>query len=187
MLPEEARAELLAIARKTIEGYLSSGEKLAIEPRHPSLLVKRGAFVTLRAGQELRGCIGHTQPRLPLWETVRDVAVLAATEDPRFPPMTAEELPGVHIEISVLSSIERVPHIAAIEIGKHGLQVKLGKHSGLLLPQVAPEWGWSRDEFLEHTCLKAGLPREAWKDPKAELYWFTAEVFGEAGSPRSCS
>ncbi len=179
MLPDEARAELLSIARKTIEGFLRDGEKPAIAPRHPSLLDRRGAFVTLHSGDELRGCIGHTQARQPLWEAVRDVAVLAATEDPRFEPMTLDELAGVRIEISVLSPMERVPDAAEIEVGKHGLYIKCGMHSGLLLPQVAPEWGWNRDEFLEHTCRKAGLPSDAWKDPKAELYWFTAEVFGE--------
>ena len=179
MLPEEARVELLSIARRTIEGFLRDGHAPALVPRHPTLIEKRGAFVTLHAGDELRGCIGHTQARHPLWETVRDVAVLAATDDPRFEPMTPEELGRVRIEISVLSPMERVPDPAAIRVGTHGLYVKRGMHSGLLLPQVAPEWGWNREEFIEHTCRKADLPRDAWKDPKSELFWFTAEVFGE--------
>ncbi len=179
MLPPDARAEVLSIARKSIDTFLGTGEKLDLVPASPDLLENRGAFVTLHAGDDLRGCIGYTQDRLPLWEAVRDVAILAATDDPRFGPVTAEELPRIRIEVSVLSPIERVTDPARIEVGVHGLYVKLGRRSGLLLPQVAPEWGWNREELLHHTCKKAGLPGDAWKDPKAELSWFTAEVFGE--------
>lgn len=179
MLPPDARAEILSIARRAIDTFLRTGEKLDLVPNSPDLLENRGAFVTLHLANDLRGCIGYTLPRLPLWETIREVAVLAATDDPRFEPVTAEELPRVRIEVSVLSPMERVTDPARIEIGVHGLYLKLGRRSGLLLPQVAPEYGWNREEFLHHTCKKAGLKGDAWKDPAAELSWFTAEVFGE--------
>lgn len=179
MLPEEARAELLSIARRSIEAWLRDGRTLEVAPAAPGLLEKRGAFVTLHEGEDLRGCIGHTQPRMPLWEAVREVAVLAATEDPRFAPVSIEDLPRLRIEISVLTPMERVPDVERVEVGTHGLYVRCGMRSGVLLPQVAPEWGWDRVQFLENTCRKAGLPRDAWKEQDTELLWFTAEVFGE--------
>jgi AmmeMemoRadiSam system protein A len=107
------------------------------------------------------------------------MAVSAAVEDPRFPAVTAQELPGLRVEISALTVPEPVPDVNMIEIGRHGLIISRGYRKGLLLPQVAPEWGWDRTQFLEHTCLKAGLPPGAWKDEDTRIEWFEAEVWGE--------
>ncbi len=141
-----------------------------------------GAFVTLKIDNRLRGCIGHIVALKPLAQTVRDMAVAAAMEDPRFSPLTAAERPNVTIEISVMSPLRRVTHISEITPGRHGLYVKKGRYAGLLLPQVATEYGWDRETFLAHTCQKAGLPKDAWKKdawktPGIEIYSFTAEVF----------
>ena len=105
-------------------------------------------------------------------------AVNAGVRDPRFPPVTLEELPNLQWEISVMGPVERVPRIEDIVVGKHGLIIKKGHHQGLLLPQVPIEWGWNKKNFLEHTCQKANLPVDAYLDPETEIYWFTAEVFG---------
>ena len=128
---------------------------------------------------ELRGCIGYIEGIKPLWEAVRDMARAAALEDPRFPPVRPEEVPELEIEISVLTPLWRVKDIKDIVIGRDGLIIRKGWRQGLLLPQVATEYGWDVKTFLEHTCLKAGLPRDAWKDPEAEIWAFSAEVFSE--------
>ncbi len=135
--------------------------------------------MTLKRGNMLRGCIGTIEPLNPLYETVAEMAIASAVRDPRFPPLSLEELPFVTIEISVLSPLEKVENIEEIETGKHGLLVRRGFFSGLLLPQVATEYGWDRETFLEHTCLKAGLPPSAWQDERTEIYKFTAEVFSK--------
>lgn len=189
-LSEEEKRILLQIARRTLEAHLS-GEPIPDFAREfemtPALLEKRGAFVTLipREGTEcqrrfgnLRGCIGYVQPAKPLWEAVRDNAMSASTHDPRFPPMSLEEADQVRIEISAMSPLSPCEDPESIVVGKHGLLVSKGLRSGLLLPQVPVEFGWGREEFLEHTCMKAGLPPDAWKKG-ARLETFTAEVFGE--------
>lgn len=127
----------------------------------------------------LRGCIGHLESSEPLDRTVADVAVAAAFEDPRFPALAGDESDAVRIEISVLSPFHGITDPAEIEPGVHGLLVRRGLRSGLLLPQVATEQGWGRQELLEHTCRKAGLPRDAWLDPATRLEIFSAHVFGE--------
>jgi AmmeMemoRadiSam system protein A len=139
-----------------------------------------GAFVTLKRGGRLRGCIGTLECRRPLAEEVARVAVSAAREDPRFEPLRASELEDLDVEVSVLGPLEAIdPHDpAAIEIGRHGLVVEQGRRRGLLLPQVATEWGWHREEFLSQTCVKAGLPRDAWRQG-ATVYRFDAVVFGD--------
>jgi len=179
-LPEETRRALLSLARRAIEAYLSEHRRLrrgtdfdAVAPE------SRGAFVTLttRSG-DLRGCIGTILPVGPLDETVARMAVAAAVEDPRFLPVSPQELLTLRIEISALT----VPEPAdpeRIEVGRHGLIVTRGSRKGLLLPQVAPEWGWDRVQFLGQTCRKAGLPAEAWREPGTLLEWFEAEVWGE--------
>ena len=146
-------------------------------PTEPGLLQERGAFVTLKKHGQLRGCIGRLIAEGPLYLTVQRVAMEAAVNDARFPPVTPDELPEIEIEISVLSPLEPVEDISQIEVGKHGLLIVKGGHQGVLLPQVATEQGWDRKEFLRGVCRKAGLPEDAWKD--AKLYIFTAEVFGE--------
>ena len=185
MLTPEQRARLLAVARASVRHAVGTGPKPDLTSDDPDLTRKSGAFVTLKAGGELRGCIGHIEPHLPLIRTVHEMAQAAALEDPRFPPVTAREEPGISIEISVMSPIEPVPDLELIEVGRHGLVVEQGPYRGLLLPQVAPEWGWDREEFLQHTCRKAGLPLDAYKRG-AKVYWFEAEVFGEDGEGNGC-
>jgi len=181
-LTEEIRGILLALARRSVETKLEEGRLLRVGEDFESVAPeKRGAFVTLKdAGGDLRGCIGTVFPVYPLEDTVVRMACAAALEDPRFPPVNRGELPSLSVEISALTVPEPVPDVERIEIGRHGLIVTSGLSKGLLLPQVAPEWGWEREEFLRHTCMKAGLPAEAWKDPGTQIEWFEAEVWGES-------
>jgi AmmeMemoRadiSam system protein A len=176
-LSEEEEKELLKIARETLESYLSEGKIPHFEVKSESLKEEMGAFVTLKKKGRLRGCIGHVEANKPLYEVVSEMAITAATQDPRFSPVTLDELSEIDIEISVLSPLKKVNNIEEIKVGRDGLVIKKGFASGLLLPQVPVEWGWSREEFLRQVSLKAGLPPDAWKE--ADLYRFTAQVFGE--------
>jgi AmmeMemoRadiSam system protein A len=139
-----------------------------------------GAFVTLKRRGHLRGCLGTLQCQRGLVEEVERCAADAASEDPRFPPVSSDELPELSIEVSVLGPLEPIDpaNPDAFQIGRHGLVVEQGLQRGLLLPQVATEWGWTTDQFLRQTCVKAGLPEEAWRRD-ARVYRFAAEVFGE--------
>jgi AmmeMemoRadiSam system protein B/AmmeMemoRadiSam system protein A len=177
-LNSDERDELLVIARQTIAQFLETGTVPHSEVSKPNLFQERGCFVTLNKHGELRGCIGHLIPRMPLYLTVQNVAISAAISDRRFVPVTEEELKDIKIEISVLSPIEPIADVGEIEVGRHGLIIVKGQSQGVLLPQVATEQNWDRDEFLRQICLKAGLPEDAWKEG-AQLYVFTAEVFGE--------
>jgi hypothetical protein len=180
MLNKNQRKKLLEIARKSIEAYLKTGKKLELTEQDPVLLKEGGAFVTLREHGELRGCIGNLSAGEPLYLAVRDMAVEAAVGDPRFPSVDLSELKDIEIEISVLSPMERVDSADKIELGKHGVMVRSSSNSGVFLPQVAIETGWSKEEFLSHLCAdKAGLSPSAWKEKTCELYIFTAEVFSE--------
>lgn len=145
-----------------------------------------GAFVTLRSEGELRGCIGYIEYPGPVRTAVEDVARKAAFGDPRFEPLGPDELDRVQIEISVLTPMRRITSPAEITIGRDGLVIQCRGRRGLLLPQVATEYGWDAEEFLENTCRKAGLPVGAWREPSAELEAFSAEVFSEVppGGPR---
>jgi len=175
---DQQRKQLLTIAR---EAVLSAAQGRALPPvevEDQELQQPRGAFVTLKHDGALRGCIGFVQPLYPLHETVARAAAAAATQDPRFLPVQLAEVPGLSLEISVLTPPQPVEHPDHIEVGRHGLVVRMGSRSGLLLPQVPSEYGWDRDEFLAHTCLKAGLPTDAWRSG-AEILCFEAEVFGE--------
>ena len=183
-LPPPVRRDLLALARRAIGVYLSEGRRLVVGVDCPSIAPEpRGAFVTLkRRDGALRGCIGTILPSGPLDDTVARMAVSAATEDPRFPSVSPSELQALSIEISALTVPEPVRAVEAIEVGRHGLIVSRGGRRGLLLPQVPVEWGWDKQTFLEQTCLKAGLPRGAWREPGTRMEWFEAEVWGE-GAP----
>lgn len=141
----------------------------------------RGAFVTLRALGDLRGCIGYVESALPLARVVEEVAEKAAFEDPRFPPLTPEEYSAIEVEISVLSQLRRIVTPGEVVVGSHGLLLEHGWHRGLLLPQVATEYGWNRTVFLENVARKAGLPATAWKDPSARIFIFTADIIREKG------
>jgi AmmeMemoRadiSam system protein A len=178
VLDENDKRELLRIARATLREYLTTGFMPPGSPHRKSLLEPRGAFVTIHVGGELRGCIGRVDADTPLYLAVEQLAVAAATRDPRFDPLRAEELADTRVEISVLSPVvSGKPE--EIEIGKHGVVVTRGVRRGLLLPQVAVEHGLDRERFLDETCAKAGLPPGSWKEPETVLQLFTAEVFRE--------
>jgi AmmeMemoRadiSam system protein A len=171
VLSDEDRRTLVDLARRT--AHAAARGETAPDLTNPSgpLREKGAAFVTLRISGELRGCIGHVEAREPLWISVRDMAEAAAVRDGRFPPLAPRELPGLEVEVSVLTPLQPL-RPADIEVGRHGLLVRRGPRSGLLLPQVAVEWGWDAAEFLRRTCEKAGLPADA---PDVELYGFTVE------------
>ncbi len=172
------REILLTTARLAIGARLSRQCVEYPEPT-PQLLLPCGAFVTLKIDGCLRGCIGHISANRPLLDTVREVACESAFEDPRFPPLSPQELPRTHIEISVLSPFRRIQDVDCIEVGTHGILLRKGGRSGLLLPQVATEEGWDREEFLARTCRKAGLPAEAWRSSETVIEIFSAVVFRE--------
>lgn len=177
---------LLQIARSSVESAVRERKMYLIgNTGFPRLAEARGAFVTLKEHGELRGCIGYITPMKSLAETVRDVAAYAALEDSRFTPVTVQELPLLEYEISVMSPLRRVLDLKEIKVGKHGLIMKVGETEGLLLPQVPVEEDWDRTTFLQQTCRKAGLPRDAWKDDGTDIYMFTALVFGEHRAPET--
>ncbi|MCI0494351.1 AmmeMemoRadiSam system protein B [candidate division KSB1 bacterium] len=178
-LKERDKKTLLTTARKTIEHALT-GKKIP-KPASKSAILKekRGAFVTLTKKGALRGCIGYIQGIKPLEETIIEMAQAAAFRDPRFQPVTLDELDDLEIEISVLTPIQEISDVDEIVVGKHGLIIERGGYSGLLLPQVATDYGWDRDTFLEHTCQKAGLAPDAWKKSGTIIKVFSADVFHE--------
>jgi len=179
-LTKDEKNALMKIARSSVETAVRDRKMYLVgSTGFPRLEEARGAFVTLKEHGELRGCIGYITPMKSLAETVRDVAAYAALEDSRFTPVTANELPLLEYEISVMSPLRRVVDIKDIRVGRHGLIMKQGETEGLLLPQVPVEQHWDRDTFIEETCLKAGLPRQAWKDDDTDIFMFTALVFGE--------
>jgi AmmeMemoRadiSam system protein A len=183
MLSDDAREILLDIARRTVEAAVRGETPTAFDVDNEELQEHRGAFVTLRTDGNLRGCIGRFVAEEPLWRIVRDMAVGAATQDPRFfgNQLRPRELHDLEIEISVLSPLHRVEDpMDEVELGTHGIYIRRGSSAGCFLPQVATETGWSKEQFLSHCCAgKAGLLPEAWKDPKTEVYVFTAEVIKE--------
>ncbi len=173
------------LARNTIEVFLDKGTvpKLSDIDLSDIFNEKRGVFVTLTKQGILRGCIGYPYPDSPLGSAIIDSAISAATRDPRFPPVNVSEMDDIVVEVTVLTQPELInvqpnelPEI--IEIGRHGLIVKEGYYQGLLLPQVAPENNFDEVEFLDHTCLKAGLPPDAWRKG-AQVYWFEGQIFKE--------
>ncbi|MEW6721461.1 MAG: AmmeMemoRadiSam system protein A [Thermodesulfobacteriota bacterium] len=177
-LDPQEREALLGIVRRTLEDYLKDRNVTAVGHASGKLAAPGAAFVTLKKAGRLRGCIGYTDAVAPLYKVVQECAVAAATEDPRFPPVTAGELPSLDVEISVLTPMVPI-RPEEVEVGRHGLMVSQGGRRGLLLPQVPLELGWDRDTFLDQTCVKAGLPPGAWRRG-ATLQAFTAEWFGEA-------
>jgi AmmeMemoRadiSam system protein A len=180
-LAEADRAALLALARAVIESRLGAAH--VVEPEYrPVFDTASGVFVTVYVAHELRGCVGLPETGHTLGQAVQYCARAAAFGDPRFPPVTPADLRALSLEISVLTPLEPCEDPASIEVGRHGLTVELGGVKGLLLPQVAAERKWSREQFLDHTCLKAGLPRDAWRRG-ARLQSFEAVVFGEHRDP----
>jgi AmmeMemoRadiSam system protein A len=179
MLTPAQRAALLQLARaKASEAARGVGASDA-GPAPEGLGAPGAAFVTMRVGGALRGCIGTFEPREPLWETVAEMATAAAGRDPRFAPLGARDLPGLAVEISVLAPGRRIHGPDEIALGRDGLEVRRGLRRGLLLPQVASDHGLDRETFLVETCRKAGLPAQAWREPDTEIWAFEAEVFGD--------
>jgi len=186
LLSQQEKEALLTFARIAIEEALNARQTKSIRFESKIFSEKRGAFVSLHQNGKLRGCIGYVLAYKPLIETVKEMAVAAARRDPRFSPVTPEELPEIDIEISVLSPLYEIKDINEIEIGRHGLYIKNGPHSGLLLPQVATDYKWDRESFLQQTCRKAGLFSDAWQDEETTIQVFSAQVFGEKQSTSSC-
>jgi len=181
VLTPSHRTQLLSIARTSIESVLD-GVRLHVDESalDPALIRPSGAFVSLHTREgDLRGCIGSIHPVAPLCRAVSSNAINAAFRDPRFSPLEREELPRVQIEVSVMSPIEIVTDVESIVVGSDGLIITHGSRAGLLLPQVATDFGWNRETFLAQTCAKAGLPHDAWRRPDCRIERFSAEVFSE--------
>ena len=178
-LNKEEKKKLMSIAKASILEAVTGEGQADVQVSETRLKENCGAFVTIKKHGQLRGCIGYIQAVKPLHETVKDVAKSAAINDYRFSPVSKGELGDIELEISVLTPLKRISDVKEIEVGKHGLVMKRGFNSGLLLPQVPTEYNWDKQTFLEHTCLKAGLSKDSWKDESTEIYIFSAEVFSE--------
>jgi len=178
-LSKKEQEMLLVIARENLEEYVRNGNVPKTDVKEPMLLEKRGAFVTLTKNSSLRGCIGYIQPVAPLHKAISEMAIAASTMDPRFRPVSQGELKDIRIEISVLSPLRLISDTNEIKIGEHGLYMIRDNNAGLLLPQVATENKWNKEEFLRQTCVKAGLPTKAWKDKATQIYTFSAQIFSE--------
>ncbi len=178
-LNAQEQQALLAIARQAIIHGIRTGQEY-IEPREEKALnQKNGCFVTIKQNGQLRGCIGNFQSELPLFKEVAPMAQASATKDPRFYPLREEDLDNFSLEISVLSPLQKIEDIDEIEVGRDGIYIEKSFYRGVLLPQVAIEHGWDRETFLKQTCIKAGLPTDAWKAEDADIYIFSAQIFGE--------
>ncbi len=182
----KGREELLRIAREAIEARLRGRAFHTPTEVSPELLEPRGAFVTLHKHGQLRGCIGTFMSDRPLRDTVAEMAVSAAFKDPRFPPLALHELPEIEIEISVLSPLREAAGPEEVEVGTHGIYLVNGPFHGVLLPQVATEYGWDRETFLDQTCIKAGMAPGCWRDKNTKILLFTAEIFGEGAESKGC-
>jgi len=172
------KSALLALARATIVARVNGQPLPELAKTTKGLESQSGCFVTIKQKGQLRGCIGSFVSARPLWQTVQEMAVSAATRDPRFYPMKPADLSDFSLEISVLSPLQLIQSVEEIKVGVHGIYLIKGAAHGVLLPQVAVEYGWDRETFLRHTCLKAGLPENSWQK-ECEIYLFSAEVFGE--------
>jgi AmmeMemoRadiSam system protein A len=180
VLSRKDRITLLTIARTAIKAKLNN-ETLQFpkEDELTGISAQNGAFVTLHKHGMLRGCIGNFISEQPLYKLVAEMACAAAFNDPRFPPLSMEEMDEIDIEISVLSPLEPCKEIETIIPGKHGIYLIRGLYRGVLLPQVATEYGWDRETFLDQTCIKAGMQPGCWRSPDTQILIFTAEIFGE--------
>ncbi len=177
-MTKKEQQTLLNLARNTIISKINGQPLPIIDKPAEALQSESGCFVTIKKHGQLRGCIGSFISKQPLWLTVREMAVSAATRDPRFYPMKPEDLSDFRLEISVLSPLQQIQSVEEIKVGTHGIYLIKGQAQGVLLPQVATEYGWDRETFLRHTSMKAGLPENAWQKG-SDIYIFSAEVFGE--------
>lgn len=178
-LSDQEKEFLIQLARESIITFLTSGNRKKVKYFSENLKTPTGVFVTLHERENLRGCIGYVEGVKPLQDAVMDNAISAAFSDPRFMPVGTDEVEQLDIEISVLTPLEIVEDTSDIEIGRNGLLIKQNFNQGLLLPQVATEQNWDLDTFLQHTCFKAGLPADAWKEAETEIYKFSAIIFNE--------
>ena len=185
MLTLEEGTFLVKTARRAIEAHIRGKRLPSVKNVSEELKKPRGVFVTLTKHGELRGCIGHPMPTMPLIDALIDSAISSATRDPRFPPLEVSELNKILVEVSVLTEPKPIEvddpreYPGAIVVGRDGLIVEYGGHAGLLLPQVAVEWKWDAEEFLSHACMKAGLMPDAWLDREVRISRFSAQVFSE--------
>lgn len=178
-IPRKARLRLLEVAREAIFQRIQRGSVPPFTVTEPELQAPFGAFVSLHLEGDLRGCIGSLHAERPLHEVVAEMACEAATNDPRFPALTSRELSQTDIEVSVLTPFQPIQP-DEVEVGRHGLYVVRGPRRGVLLPQVPVQYGWTREQYLQHACKKAGLPEDAYKDPETRLLSFEAEVFSDS-------
>ncbi len=180
MLTEEQGQRLIQIARENIIYYLKNRQMLSEDDTFPEFQEKRGVFVTLKKHETLRGCIGYPEPIYPLINALLDSSISAAVRDPRFPPVTAEEMNDITVEVTVLTKPQKIdPDPQNVTIGEDGLMVEKGMFKGILLPQVPVEWEWNAEEFLCQTCIKAGLPPDCWLDGDTIMYKFQGQIFSE--------
>ena len=181
-MDDNAKKELLGIARKSIEAAVNKNQPCEFHTENSALQEKQGVFVTLKNKGRLRGCLGHFISEIPLYKLVTKTAASSATEDPRFriDPIVPSEIKDLNIEISVLSSLEKISNPLDIVLGVHGIYIKKGSYTGCFLPQVAIETGWSKKEFLSKCCgEKAGLPKDAWSEKDVDVFVFTADIFND--------
>lgn len=176
--PDES-VKLLGIARSAIDAQLSDKVPPAITVDEESLNLVAGCFVTIHMNNQLRGCIGNFVSEQPLHREVAQMAVAAATGDPRFYAMSPEDIGHYKLDISILSPLEKIDDVGQIEVGTHGIYLEKDYCRGVLLPQVATEYGWNRQTFLEQTCVKAGLKTDAWQSPQTDIYIFSAQVISD--------
>lgn len=179
MFSKEQKDLMLSTARDVVSSC-ARNEKIIVNDALQNISDEpMGVFITLRKNEELRGCIGYVEGYKPLYEAIPEMSEAAATRDPRFDPVKEDEIEEINLEISLLSPLEKIESPEQVEVGKHGLVIKKGLNKGLLLPQVATENKWDSKTFLEHTCLKANLQPDSWKDEEIEIFVFSAEVFSE--------
>ena len=183
MLTQDQGQRLCTIARENIITYLKTRAMLSITDIPPEFLEKRGVFVTLKHDNNLRGCIGYPEPVFPLLDALLDSSVAAALQDPRFDPVTIDEMDTITVEVTVLTSPSPIaPDPENVTVGTDGLCVEQGSFKGILLPQVATEWEWDAEEFLCQACMTAGLPPDCWLDKKTTIYTFQGQIFSDGSS-----
>lgn len=179
LLNQDEKSRLLEIARDTVHRAASGQRPAGHAPDLEGLGFQRGAFVTLHRHGQLRGCIGNFISEEPLTQTVENMALAASLQDPRFPPVRPEEVDDIDLEISVLTPLHPIEDVNEIQVGTHGIYIISPRGRGVLLPQVATEYGWDRMTFLDQTCVKAGLRPGCWRDPDTQILVFEAQIFGE--------
>lgn len=185
MLTIDEGRRAVHLAREALTAYVDRRERITPKDLPPAFSERAGVFVTLHEAGELRGCIGYPEPVMELGRAIVDSAINAGANDPRFPRVRREELPRIDIEVTVLTpprpyAVRNRDLPLAVQVGSHGLIVRRGIWSGLLLPQVATEWGFDATDFLCQTCIKAGLPPDSWIDEETEVLFFEGQVFAEA-------